>query len=433
MAHQLQTVVVGGGVGGLTAAAYLARGGAAVTMIEKAAALGGRAATDYVKGFALNRGAHAFYTGAAGSSVLRELGVTYGYGVPTQVYALDGRGLHRLPTTPLDLLRTSLLDVADKRELLGFFLRLGSITPSSVATVSTADWIDSIAHRPKVRTLLRSVARVQAYSEALDLVSADIQVARLQQAARNPVHYVNGGWQTIVEGLRDVATRAGVVIRPSSGADSIRVVEGRAVAIRLHDQQELAADAVVLAMPPEDAAHLVSEPKLKRRLSQMVPAHIACLDVALQRLPNPRQPVVFDMQQPRFITAQSTVAQLGPNGGGVIHLFKQLDPRVPTDPHTDAADLEALLDLVQPGWRDVVVERRFLPRMLGSSMIPLATEGGLGARVGYQSEDIPNVFFAGDWVGPNGYLVDASFSSAREAANLILTTANARSELQQAA
>ena len=38
------TIVVGGGLGGLTAAAFLARSGCPVTVLERAAAPGGRAA-----------------------------------------------------------------------------------------------------------------------------------------------------------------------------------------------------------------------------------------------------------------------------------------------------------------------------------------------------------------------------------------------------
>jgi phytoene dehydrogenase-like protein len=174
-------------------------------------------------------------------------------------------------------------------------------------------------------------------------------------------------------------------------------------------------------------------PKLARQVGSVVPAHIACIDVALERLPNSRAPVVFDMQQPRFVTAQSTVARVAPNGGAVIHAFKQLDPRVAGDQHQDAADIEAALDHVQPGWRGVLVERHFLPRMLGSSLLPLASQGGLAGRPAYQSQDVPNVYFAGDWVGPRGYLADASFHSAREAARMMLRSAEPLRQLLQAA
>src|SRR4051794_3728763 len=88
MTAQQTTVVVGGGLAGLAAASYLARGGASVTLLEKAPTLGGRAATDTPHGFALNRGVHALYTGGPASDVLRELNVAYSSGTPKHVFAM---------------------------------------------------------------------------------------------------------------------------------------------------------------------------------------------------------------------------------------------------------------------------------------------------------------------------------------------------------
>jgi phytoene dehydrogenase-like protein len=240
--QQQHTVVLGGGVAGLAAATYIARGGRAVTVVEKASTLGGRAATDQPNGFALNRGAHALYTGGAGSAVLRELGVSYSYGIPRRLFALDERGMHRLPASPLDLLLTTLLDGADKREVLGLFARLGAIHTATLGELPAAEWIDRTVRRRRVRALLRSIARVYTYSIALDLASADTVVTKLQQTARHPVHYVDGGWQTIVHGLRDAALQAGATLRTSTGADAIRLDNGRAVAVRLHEDLELPAD-----------------------------------------------------------------------------------------------------------------------------------------------------------------------------------------------
>jgi hypothetical protein len=36
--------------------------------------------------------------------------------------------------------------------------------------------------------------------------------------------------------------------------------------------------------------------------------------------------------------------------------------------------------------------------------------------------DLANVYFAGDWIGPDGYLADAALGSAREAARLAMAT-----------
>src|SRR5579872_6417813 len=95
-----KTLVVGGGLAGLAAATYLARAGARVTVLEKSAGVGGRAVTDAPRGYALNRGPHALYTGGPATSVLKELGVHYTFGVPKNVFARDARGLHPFPATP---------------------------------------------------------------------------------------------------------------------------------------------------------------------------------------------------------------------------------------------------------------------------------------------------------------------------------------------
>src|SRR5215204_1044602 len=143
---QKPVIVVGGGPAGLACASYLASSGRSVTVLEKGPSLGGRSATDRVHGYALNRGAHALYTGGAASEVLRELGVPYEYGVPKQAYALDSRGAHRLPASVLGLLTTPLLDGADKRELAGFFMRLSGTSPEKYARTSVAEWIAASLH-----------------------------------------------------------------------------------------------------------------------------------------------------------------------------------------------------------------------------------------------------------------------------------------------
>src|SRR5690349_17834270 len=101
-----EVVVVGGGLAGLSAATYLARGGVSVTLFEKAAEVGGRAATQTYDGYAFNRGAHALYYGGAATQVLRELGIAFPGGNPRGVMGLHGSRLYPFPSDPASLLRT---------------------------------------------------------------------------------------------------------------------------------------------------------------------------------------------------------------------------------------------------------------------------------------------------------------------------------------
>jgi phytoene dehydrogenase-like protein len=203
----------------------------------------------------------------------------------------------------------------------------------------------------------------------------------------------------------------------------------RVTGLRLRDGTAVAADAVVIATSPQAAGKLVPESqRLQRKVTELVPAYVACLDVALRHLPQPHSAIAQDLDRPCFLSAQSVYSQVAPEGKALVYTFRQLDPREPGDPEAHAAELEALLDSVQPGWRAALVRRRWLPRIAALGALPLAATGGYAGRPGPEVPDMAGLYVAGDWVGP-GFLADASFGSARHAAQLVLE--RARSERTQ--
>jgi hypothetical protein len=92
----------------------------------------------------------------------------------------------------------------------------------------------------------------------------------------------------------------------------------------------------------------------------------------------------------------------------------------------DRAALEALADLMQPGWRDALVHARFLPAMTVVPWLPIAESGGLAGRPPVVHPTIPGLYFAGDWIGNEGQLADGAFASARRAAATVLERAPLR-------
>jgi phytoene dehydrogenase-like protein len=415
-------VVVGGGVAGLTAACYLARGSARVTLFERASELGGRAATQHVDGYTINFGAHALYTGGAATEVLRELDVRYRAAIPRHVYGLAGGRAYRLPTAPAGLFG-GLLGWRDTIELVRLFARVARTASSTLGTTTVKDWLDANVRRSRVRQLMDAFARTFVYSAALDLVSADVFVHKLQLSLTHPIHYVEGGWQTLVDGLRRTAEAAGARIVTGTRVEAVVREDGRVAGVRTRDGDTIPAPVVVVATTPHEAAALLeggAGAALRRGIEQLVPAQIACLDVALRTLPDPKHPVVFDLERPLFMTAHSRYVHVAPEGAGLIHTFKQLDPRHPAAPEDDLRDLESLLDAAQPGWRAALVRRSTLPRIAAAGALPLARSGGLAGRPGEEVPGLPGLYLAGDWVGREGFLVDASAASARRAAGLAL-------------
>ena len=124
----------------------------------------------------------------------------------------------------------------------------------------------------------------------------------------------------------------------------------------LDDGRKLKASAIVLAVAPFEVARLTGH------VTELEPIRAACLDVALSRLPDPTTNFALGIDEPLYLSVHSSVAKLAPSRGALIHVARYLAPG--EIPDVDAANrLEALLDLMQPGWRDVVVEKRFLPKM----------------------------------------------------------------------
>ncbi len=422
LVKQTDIVIVGGGLAGLSAACYLARAGVGVTVFEKSAELGGRAASQVQDGYIFNRGIHALYTGGAASEVLRELGIAYNGHRPQDIYVLRAGKLALAPVGLLTLLRTTALSFADKLELMGIFARIPTLKPEALRGISVEEWLERTARRPHVREVLAANARTFVYSSALDLVSAEVFIKKTQLALKHPVLYIDGGWQVLVDGLRAAAEQAGAHIVPGTRVEAVDHRDGRVVGVRLRDGETVRASAVILATSPRDALKLVdggNYQPLREIVEALLPAHLACLDVALSRLPEPGYPIVQDLDGPRFLSTQSVYAQIAPQGGALIHTFKQLDPRHLSDPREDERDLENLLDTVQPGWRDVLVRRVYLPHIEAVGMLPTIHSNGYAGRPGPQVPGLSNLYLAGDWIG-EGFLSDPSFDSARQVAQLVL-------------
>jgi phytoene dehydrogenase-like protein len=412
--------IIGGGLAGLSAATYLARAGMDVTLFEKSNSLGGRAATQEHEGFAFNRGVHAFYYGSAGTRVLRELGVTYRYKNPrgVQLYA-QGR-FSSAPVSASTILRTDFLTAAEKVEFVGLFTKIMRAKPARSGGQSAREWLDHEVRNQRLRLMLTAFARTLTYCANLDLMSAEVF---LQRVVLGDVRYIDGGWQSMVESLQARATEAGAHMMSGTRVSKLlqrgEYIEG----VHLANGRSVAARAVMLATTPAEALKLLdgeSYAPLRQAVAATQPVCVACLDVALNRLPAPQHAIVFDLEQPRFLTAQSLFARVAPAGGALIHTFKQLDPVQPGDPHQDEGDLEEWLDQVQPGWRAALVKRIYLPRIEAISLLPTPHSGGLAGRPGVKVPAVSNLYLAGDWIGNAGYLADASLASARQAAHLLM-------------
>jgi hypothetical protein len=81
-------------------------------------------------------------------------------------------------------------------------------------------------------------------------------------------------------------------------------------------------------------------------------------------------------------------------------------------PREDQQELEGMLDLLQPGGREVLVKKRPLPSVVVSNALTAAA-GGFAGRPDLKIAE--QFLIIGDWVGKEGLFSTPSFASAKRA------------------
>ncbi|HEV2720123.1 MAG TPA: NAD(P)/FAD-dependent oxidoreductase [Thermoanaerobaculia bacterium] len=440
-------IVIGGGIAGLASSIYLARAGRTVTVFERRPQLGGRAVTHLRRGFRFNLGPHAFYRGGPGWQVCRELGIPIRGGVPDgKGVAMLGSERYRLPGTFLSLLTTNLLPFSARFEAAKLFLRIRRIDAKQFAGMTVREWLDANVKNDRLRLTMEALIRLATYSDHADEQSAAVALAQLRSAMRGVI-YVDEGWQRIVDALHGAAVSAGVNFVTSSHIVGVEHQNGAVTSIALGELEQdlqrsstrsmhltrmaddargtrLPASAVILAVDPTTARDLVDGLDFTPPRAVLA----TCLDVALSSLPQPTPKFALGIDRPLYYSVHSAWAQLTPKGGALIHVAKYrkagfaVDDEIEFDgtrrPPTAAADeaeLESVLDEMQPGWRERVVHRRFLPSMTVSNALVRPNAARPSAVTA-----VKGLYLAGDWVGDEGILSDAALASARAAAKAIL-------------
>src|SRR5438105_1070894 len=272
---------------------------------------------------------------------------------------------------------TGLLDIAEKIELARVQTALPAIDAAAADRETLSSWLDAHVRHERVRDLLRTIVRVTTFTNDPERQSAGAALAQLQLGLKG-VLYLDGGWQTIVEGLRRTALAAGARIVTTSPAVGLERHNAREVtAVRLADGTAVRASAVVIAAGPDDVDAISGQTRLASTLPS--PVRIATLDVALRSLPRPKQTVAFGVDTPLYFSVHSALARLAPQAGALIHVSKYLRPDENAGREVEQ-ELERLMDDMQPGWRDRVEARHYLPSlMVTHAEVTAARRAGLAA------------------------------------------------------
>lgn len=417
-------IVVGGGLSGLFSASLAARQGLAVCVLEKSETLGGRArTTEEAESVLFNLGPHALYTGGPARRLLSQLDIPCAGAPPNGGQALayrNGREFS-LPRSLTSIAFSRLLSVRDRWRLISFFRHVNEISIEPLRDLTTEEWVHGKYGRGALADLLCALFRLSTFADTRCL-SAAAAIQQFRLALAPGVIYLDGGWQSLVKGLRNHAVNLGIQFTSQAKVNSVKHT-GELIRVERSDGTTLTANTAILAVAPSDVLQIMdlpAESPLSHRIKSLQPVFAASLDVALRDLPRPQHRFALGLDNSMYFSVHSAAAKLAPEPIAVVHVMKYLAQGTHESPASITTQLEDFLQQVQPGWKSRVVTKRVLPRLVVTNASPDATLNGTLGRPAVDALDIPGIYLAGDWVGTDGQLADAAASSAEAAVQSLL-------------
>ena len=342
-------VVIGGGIGGVTAALRLAEAGHQVTVVERGDQLGGLVSSLTVGGTPLECYYHHVFPHEDGIRALIDevgLGDRLAW-VPSSLGVFTAGRLWPF-TTPRDLIRFRPLPWRDRLHLGVGALRVPRIKDwRQLDGVSALDWLRRLTGRRATEVIWSPLLDAK-FGAAAQTVPAAWMWARLTQRAGarhrggEQLGYLRGGFRQLFDALTARLVAAGAEIRTGTCVTSVVVTDGRVTGVETTGGS-LAADAVLYAGAQPALSPLVPEEHRDPRWTMTAGLGVLCVVVELARpVSDTYWTNVCDPALPFCALVEHTNLMPAGDYGGrhVVYLSRYLvgdEPSALADPAAEAA------------------------------------------------------------------------------------------------
>ncbi|MFC7748594.1 FAD-dependent oxidoreductase [Paenibacillus thermoaerophilus] len=425
--------IIGGGLAGLTAAAYLSeQAGIEGVLFERSPQLGGRAFTYEKAGFTLNYGAHAIYGIDRHKLTVmeRELGLSF------SSKQVDKRRVmyekyDQITPAPLDfinIVKTDLLSTMQKVRFVGEVAKIIAHIHELKNYETLGDYLAASDADEDVKELWEHLVCSNFFIAPED--ARKVSGAVISEYYQNlflssrPVNYILGSWAVITNQLRAKIEASGRwSLALQEGVDGIRYEGGKYVLTT--KKREEAFDRVIFAMPVQQVVKLLKgtawEPFLAP-YERNTPTEVMVYDVGLKHVVARPFSYISDMNNKMFISdVSATDHTLVPEGGQLLQGIAYLTDDFETEEERKAyleertAKMEELFDRHYPGWREAIEVKRVSKKAMVSSVKNIVTNRLLPVKL----DSVP-FWFCGDGCQGKGELAERAFSTARTVAQSII-------------
>lgn len=433
----MKIAMIGGGLAGLTAAAYLSEhAGIEGVLFERSPQLGGRAFTYEKAGFTLNYGAHAVYgiDRHELSNMEKELGLSFASKQVDKrrvVYAKNGN-LSLAPLDAMNLLKTDVLPSAQKVRFVAEIAAVMANIHNLKRYRTLGDYLAEADSGEDLKELWEHLVCSNFFIAPGDarMVPGRVISEYYQNLflSSRPVNYVLGSWAVITNQLRGKIERSGRwSIKLQEPVEEVRY-ENRKYKLRTKNGED-EFDRVVFAMPVQQVVKLLRgtpwEPFLAE-FEDASPTEVMVYDVGLSEVVARPFSYISDMDRKLFVSdVSATDHTVVPEGGqllqGIAYLSDKFEDEAERKAYLErkTAEMEETFDRYYPGWREKIVVKRVSKKAMVASVKNVISNRLLPVQL----TNVP-FYFCGDGCEGKGELAERAFSSARAAARAILAEAN---------
>ncbi|MBW1785966.1 MAG: NAD(P)/FAD-dependent oxidoreductase, partial [Deltaproteobacteria bacterium] len=224
--NKFDVVVIGAGIGGLSAGALLAdSGGFQVLILEYLPFIGGRCSSLKHKGYTMTTGAVAIEGGGSLQRIFDDLGLPFDlrYPEPQVKYLIKGQQHEPPKKGALGFLMTEACGSPDEADRVMKGLRETTELPPP--DVSVADWLSGYTNDPGIHGIFRALCG-GIISLSLDEAGAAELISLIRARSFRRFGFPPGGNAEIAETLGRVVERAGGSILAGSKATNILIDDG---------------------------------------------------------------------------------------------------------------------------------------------------------------------------------------------------------------